>query len=184
MYEIAKQVIQLDPGTGVDRVCQMLLELTATQRSMERITIFHDRLEVNWYVDPENEEPEFEEGSPSSIESMLANVQMAELRFDRDKDTDPLRLTYRMCRKLMASNIVPITWIVGDLDQLKFGLEQSGMGMDAFSMPHHLYGLPVLVSAQLGYDRIVVVGGASKHHNPERATHAVSAFMPWAERKI
>lgn len=183
MYEISMETIQLSPGTGVDQVCELIIELSADPRPLERLTIFPDRLEVRRYADPGEEMLRAVEAPPSTVESMLGSVKMFELSFDRDRHIDAFRLAFDMCRQLDRNQMRPSCWVVGDLDQLRVGLEEavddfgfSGLGEDT------LYGLPVRVSAELGQDRLVLVGGVSRHHAPERATAAVSAFMPWAER--
>jgi hypothetical protein len=181
MYEIATETIQLSEGDGVDQVCQLLVQLAEDPRPMEKVVILPDRVEVSRMVDPEEEMLRLEEGPPSSVESMLGQVEMEELPFDKDMDVDALRLVYRMCVALRRE-AAPICWVVGDLDQLGLGLGQSMVPLDGNPQLATLFGLPVKVTAHLGHDRMVLVGGASRYHNPMRATRAISAFMPWAER--
>lgn len=176
MYEISRETFDLRPGDGVDQVCQLLIELAADKRPMERITIFNDRVEVRRYVG-EDEQLEVFDGGPTSIESMLQSVEMQEL--EGGEAQDALRLAYRMCTRLSQEHMRPICWVVGDLDMLNRGLKVWGEEFVPLGARPTLFGLPVRVSAELGADRMVLIGGASKHHNPERAVQAVSAVMQW-----
>ena len=172
MYEISRETFDLRPGDGVDQVCQLLIGLAEEGRPMERITVFSDKVEVRWIVDEDQEVSRLTEGRPSSIESMLGTTEMVELP-ESDEGDDLLRTTFMMCREMEKLQAKPLGWVVGDLDVVAEGLKQA-------VAPMAMFGMPLIASAQLGADRIVLVGGASRHHNPERGTHAVSAVMRWA----
>jgi hypothetical protein len=178
MYEISRETFDLRPGDGVDQVCQLLIGLAEEGRPMERITVFSDRVEVHWIVDENDEVVRLTEGRPSSIESMLGTTEMLELP-QQDDCEDLLRTTFMMCREMEKLRAKPISWVVGDLDMVVEGLKPWGKPAVESVTPMALFGLPVVASAQLGVDRIVLVGGASRHHNPERGTHAVTAVMKW-----
>lgn len=179
MYEISKETFDLRPGNGVDDVCRLLIGLAEEGRPMERITIFSDRVEVRWIVEEEAEVVRLTEGRPSSVEGVLATVQMVELP-DKAGGEDLLRTTFMMCKEMEGLRAKPISWVVGDLDMVVEGLKPWGKAVTKGLNPMVMFGLPVLASAQLGADRIVLIGGSSRHHNPERGTHAVSAVMKWA----
>jgi len=180
MYEISKEVIELSPSAGVDQLCELLYELYATGRPIAQLLVVPGKVEVDWMVDPEQEMLDVVGGRPSSIESMLQSIKIQELVSD---EVDAFRMTYVMCKTLSGWNASPICWVVGDLEHLKRGIEICGASFDEVTGASNLYGVPVRVSAELGEDRLVLVGGGSRHHSPAQATLGVAAVMQWAVKE-
>jgi hypothetical protein len=178
-YELKEKVYALREDASVDDVCDKIKAIAGLPMTIERMIITKTEVKAEIWIEP-NDGPPFGEviaEDPSSIDSLLAKVELVEVDSDKIRvNSEALAVIAEMMMTAGSHRLASIAWVVGSA-----AVFCGWLGIDA--LPSRFLGLPIIVYKKLPEYRIVLLSGWSSSNDPLQASLAITAMMPNASEK-